>query len=122
MDFDDFERADRERKRRRFALFQDAFDKAMRDKGDPRTLDDLMGQRRQGGPPPPQDNGGPSQAQQDLMETAMEISDATGMSPKTSVLYAMGICRSIIRHQIAGGTVQFVDADGNTKTLKSKVK
>jgi len=120
MDFDDFEQADRERKRKRFDLFQDAFHKAMREKGDHRTLDDIMGQRK-AGPPPPQDNG-TSDAHEQLMEAAMEISDATGMSPKTSVLYAMGICRSIIRHQTTGGTVQFVDADGNSKTLKSKVK
>jgi len=120
MDFDDFERIDKERNRKRFDQFQDAFNGEMKRKGDGRTLDDLMGSAPKDRPKPPTD--GPPDAQRQLMEAAMEINEATGEDHKAVILRAVGLYRSIIRHWRDGGSVQFVDADGDSKTLKSKVK
>lgn len=116
MDFDNFKKRQEAGQRRRFNLFQDAFDQAMREKGDPRTLNDVMGggQRQ---PPPPK----PKELTA-IEEAAHEISEATGESPEQSVLRAMGLLRSIVRHWQKGGEVKFVDGDGTEKTLKRRLK
>lgn len=120
MDFDDLEKANRERWRKRFDTFQDSVNAELKRAGDGRTLDDLMGSKSKDRPKPPTD--GPPDAQRQLMEAAMEIHEATGEDHKAVILRAVGLYRSIVRHQKAGGSVQFVDPDGTTKTLKSKVK
>ena len=120
VDFDDFKEHEDARQRSRFEKFQKAFNKEMKDKGDGRTLEDLMGSPPEDRPKPPTD--GPLDVQRQLMEAAMEIHEATGENHKGIILRAVGLYRSIVRHWQAGGTVQFVDPDGNAKTLKSKVK
>ena len=126
MDYDDFKKGQDERSRNRFGKFQEAFNGAMRDKGDPRTLDDVMGAKpREEGPtawdrirkdePPEPD---------ELKEVMRElITTTTDSEVEDAAMRALKVYRIIVRHVREGGTVRFYEADGETfKTLKVRVK
>ena len=58
-----------------------------------------------------------------LVESLRELRETTtDQGVDQIILRAVGLYRSIVRHVKAGGTVQFVDEDGTTKTLKVRLK
>lgn len=135
VDFDDFKEADDKRKRERFDSFKKTLDRVLKEDGSDKTADDIL---RQGmGMKPKEDVHRPS-AWERIMEDAPD--DAVGLSAKLVdslrelretttdqgideiILRAVGLYRSIVRHTKAGGTVQFVDEDGEVKTLKVRLK
>lgn len=135
MAFDDFEKADKAQRRKRFESFKKTLDRVLQEDGSDKSADDIL---RQGmGMGPKEDVHRPS-AWERIMEDAPD--DAVGLSTKLVdalrelretttdqgidqiILRAVGTYRSIVRHVRAGGTVQFVDEDGEAKILKVRVK
>lgn len=117
MDYDDFKKIDEQLKRQRFDKFRESFDNAMREKGDPRTFDDLLGTRK--GPA----EQGPSAERRQLEELVHELlAETTDESPQDLILRGLSVYRSIVRHARAGGTVKFVGTDGSEKTLKVRLR
>lgn len=121
MDFDDFMRRQEEVHKERFNEFQRHFNQAMRDQGDPRTFDDCF-------------NAIPREEMERQLhkiesqmaqgaELASELmKDTTDEGPRDILLRAMGIYRSIIRHVKTGGVVKFHSPDGDSKTLKVRLR
>lgn len=123
MDFDDFKKMDEDRKRERFDLFKEALGQGLKDQGFEGSADDyldgVMGKAAKAAP-----NAKPRDAtlSKTLAPVIVELRELTGDDTDTILRRAMGLLRSAVRHVKAGGTVQFVDAEGNAKTLKVRVK
>lgn len=124
MDYDDFEKLNEERKRKNFDKFRDAFDKEMRSRGDPRTLEDLFGGKKAAGPTAAGPTAaGPSLERQQLEAILQELrQETTDDSLQDIILRGLSVYRSIVRHVKAGGTVKFVAEDGTEKTLKVRLR
>lgn len=124
MDFDDFKRMEEERQRKRFGMFKDTLDQVLKEEGSGQSADELLGQmmggKGSGNPKTTKTDGGLSNK---LMEAIVELRrETTDESVDKIVLRAVGLYRSIVRHALKGGTVQFVDPDGEAKTLKVRLK
>lgn len=135
VDYDDMKKADEGRRRKNFDTFKKTLDRVLKEDGSDRTADDLLSQGL--GIEPKPDVHRPS-AWERIMDDAPD--DAVGLSGKLVealrelretttdqgidqiILRAVGTYRSIVRHVKAGGTVQFVDDDGTSKTLKVRTK
>jgi hypothetical protein len=117
MDYDDFENMRDAHQKNRFDIFQKAFNEGMKRRGSDQTLDDAMGVSS-----PKTKSTSDSNVPQQLEEAVLQIHQITGEGPETVVLKAVGIYRSIVKYVQAGGSVQFVDADGKAKTLKVRLK
>jgi len=136
VDYDDMKKADEGRKRKNFDAFKKTLDRVLKEDGSDQSADDILRQGL-GMKEPKPDTHRPSSWER-IMEDAPD--DAVGLSTKLVeslrelretttdqgvdqiILRAVGLYRSIVRHVKAGGTVQFVDEDGTTKTLKVRLK
>jgi hypothetical protein len=115
MDFDELKRLERAR----IAAFEKSFNEEMRRKGDPRTLDDLMGIPNK----EPSIGGIDEACLRQMGEAINDILELTSDEDFRDVcLRAVGLYRSVARHVDRGGTVKFVFSTGEEKTLKVRLK
>ena len=121
MDYDDFKRFDDNLKRKRFDKFKDTLDRVLKEDGRDIDADELLAQSMDRPSNPKTTEGGGLSDK--LMEAIIELRrETTDESVDQIVLRAVGLYRSIVRHTLAGGKVQFVDKDGEAKTLKVRIK
>jgi hypothetical protein len=101
-----------DRTRRRMDMFRDGFNQAMREKGDPRTLDEVC----------PGWDKVPMYLTPETHDVITELlRDTTDESPAAVLQRAVMVYRSIVRHVRGGGRVVF-EGDGPARTLKVRVK
>ena len=118
MDYDDFEKLEKERRRQRFARFNRLFDDAMRKCGDGRTLDEVLGNK-----PKSQEDASQSVFDDPRFRSALvELTEGTTDDLDGVLLRAVMVWRSIVRHTQGGGRIVFVDREGHERTLKVRLK
>ena len=111
MSYEDWKKFEEERKKDRFDKFEKAVNERLKAKGSDKTLADMMGIPKAG------KSAGPE------FEQALKlIAFATGDDFWEVLRRSLGLYRQVVFHWQAGGSVQFVDAEGNAKTLKCRIK
>lgn len=116
VDWDEYDRQEKARQRRNMGKFEDSFNEAMRQRGDGRTLADILGQGGGSGP----HQSGP---QADTTQLQQLVHDIIGLSTdddiQTAVTRGLATYRRILQHAQTGGRVEFVSDDGTErKALK----
>jgi hypothetical protein len=115
MSYEDWKKFEEERKKERFEKFEKAVNEQLRAQGSDKTLADMMGlDNNTGAKDDPEFDG--------MLAVLGSIATATGDNFKAALGRSLGLYRQVIFHWQAGGSVQFVDADGNAKTLKCRIK
>lgn len=122
VDLKELERLERARKEKNLKAFEKAFNEEMKRKGDPRTLDDMMGIKQD--PVTTAEAFGLDQACIKQMGEAIHdiMQIAEGEDFRDICLRSVGLYRSVVRHVNKGGKVKFVFPDGEEKTLKVRLK
>lgn len=124
VDFEDFKKKLDADKAGRFAAFQKTFNDEMAKRGDPRTLETILGAnpnaKKIDAPFMPAWDAERSEQLGDLFEIiAKETADE---DPRDIVLRAMSIYRSFVTHARGGGQVKFVKEGAEPKTLKVRLR